>query len=1140
MLNEEEMRDQEADWSAELASSSTSLVIQVEYDDQIALEIFKHLGQYLKDHRAFIHLNYPASFLIGINCVTSRELRDATLWPAIFSALGIPDSQTAREHISELHRHFLDKFGLARFDHPLTQIGEIQLHAGIPVHSQSKFIARLIRAYSELADLNGDSFNALIRAIQSYDVPAKMLDMPIWRFIVSAGDVADDFVSKCIDLLDDLQDDGVRNSDGGAGLPGRVINEIERIVKLGGKLTRHKSNSTRIASPKLHWDEISTDNELHLELPYLADKLRVPVKWEFDDQTEPQTQTTYPPLVVGSQNEPDFFMLKSVTPQIYVEAQTSSLSSQLTRIPNWSIKLYTPENTLMVFDENGIFVESTKSRLNPGIYTFLYPQVSAAGPNRLVVTGESQSAELDSPNGWEGWVAQKIDLSSAKSIAIWSGDKENPTSKRIVSNVRRPKLIFDAVEIPYVFNVHGQQVYSGLPSVEIPPGLDASTTWVVSIRNQDRQLVWRDEFSTPDSLIDLDALDPPEFDGIYEFVLEKPGSLDSLRLELCMVSNLKAMPSRAVRRLLHSGGLENFETLLSRGPETKTVVLDKLERATTITNHGLSVLELLIKPPFESVELFNKSSGRRSEWITPARSHIEDLDNLELSYKSFEAANKVLVAKWSNGHSVVLSPSATSNRHRYSLSQLTADATIHGAFDLFLSDYSGEFPYVAAKCYEKRLLSSLKFGSSDGSLSFDFGGKSVPSDLKMAIYPAGAPWREHSEFAVTDLTLQLPNSITRFGRLYAAFAISDVWAPHQFPPIPEYGDNNYILEFDPDLDLSNPEDALSHWLLTEERMAAVDDIDTSLAWSCYLNPEISSRFASGAKVKQHALSVLQANPLDALKEMPFAQSLPTNYLALVFKAGLVTMPAVSGMNRIESFTSKPFLSALQARATNEEELSVVRNWARLSLGLVIAGSLTADGEIQEVTFEKTIQSKSELLSYVVPQTGSINPFVAQFTDQDLDEFGEMNALVPGRLFDRGSMYAVFAQILKNAMSLAATFKVGQLDNHLRGISEQAQSVPKEFVEFSNTRPETSESNLEAFRKIGGARSNLIHLPALSIRLALAARLVARGDKAAKQIWEDFNLIFQDISVKCPELVERDLVLAELYLSFTEGIQNGND
>jgi hypothetical protein len=1140
LLTEEEMKDQEASWSAELSSSSTSLVIQVEYDDGIALTTFNHLGQYLKNNEAFIHLNYPASFLIGLNCVTSRELRDATLWPAIFSALGIADTQSARQKISALHEFFLDKFGLARFDHPLTQIGEIQLHAGIPVHSQSKFISKLIRAYSESADLNGESFNAVIRSISRDDVPAKMLDMPIWRFIVSAGDVADDFVAKCIDLLDDLQDDGIRNSDGGAGLPARVIDEIERIVKLGGKLTRHKSSGIRIASPKLHWDEIATDNELHLELPYLADKLRMLVKWQFDDQTETQSQTTYPPLVVGSQNEPDFFMVKTITPQIYVEAQTSDLSSQLNRNPNWSIKLYTPENTLLVFDENGMFVESTKSRLSPAIYTFLYPQESSTGLNRLVVKGETQSTELDSPNGWEGWVAQKIDLSSAKSVAIWSGDKENSTSKRIVSTVRRPKLIFEAVEIPDVFNVYGQHVYSGLPSVEIPLGLDQTTTWVVSVRNRDRQLVWRHEFSTSDSLVDLETLSPPEFDGIFELVIEKPGSLESLRLEICLVSNLESHSSAKARRLLRAGGLEDFETLVSRGSESQRVVLGTMERATTITNQGLSVLELLIKPQYESVELFNKSSGRRSEWITSARSHIEDLVDLELSYKSFEVANKVLVAKWSNGHSVVLSPSATSNRHRYSLSQLTGDAAVHGAFDLILSDYSGEFPYVAAKCYEKRILSSLKFGSSDGSLSFDFGGKSVPSDLKMAIYPAGAPWREHSEFAVTDLTLELPHSITRFGRLYAAFAISDVWAPHQFPPIPEYGDNNYILEFEPDLDLGNPEDALVHWLITDERADAVYGINTALAWSCYLNPELSARFASGAKVKQHALQVLQANPLETLREIPVAHSLPDNYLSLAFKAGLVTMPAVSALDRIESFTSKPFLSALQAKATNPEEKSVVRNWARQSLGLMIAGSVTIDGEIQEVTFERTIQSKSELLSYVVPQTGSINPFVAQFTDQDLDEFGEMNALVPGRLFDRGSIFAIFAHILKDAMSLAGTFKVGQLDNHLRAISEQTQSAPNEFVEISKTRPETSESNLEAFRKIGGARSNLIHLPALSIRLALVARLVARGDTTAKHIWDDFKLIFQDISVRCPELVERDLVLAELYLSFTEGTDNGND
>ena len=1045
-----------------------------------------------------------------------------------------------RSLISDLHNQLLDKYSLARFEHPLRLIGEMQLHAGIPVHSQPKFISKLLRAYSEIPDLSGESFNAMVRNIASEDAPAKGLDMPIWRFIVSAGDVADDFVAKCIDLLDDLQDDGIRNSDGGAGLPGRVITEIERIVKLGGRLTRHKSNSLRIASPKLRWDEIATDNELHLELPNLADKLRIPVQWQFDDQTESQSQTTYPPLVIGSQNDPDFFLVKTVTPQLYVEAQTIGSNPLLTRSPNWSLKLYTPENTLLVFDENGLFVDSTKSRLNPAVYTFLYPQTNPTGTNRLVVAGESQAVELDSPNGWEGWVAQKIDLSSAKGIALWAGNNEVATSKRIVSTVRRPKLIFESVEIPDVFNVHGQHVYSGLPVVEIPSSLEEITAWVVSVRNHDRQIVWREEFSTANSMMDLETLNPPELDGIFELVIEKPGSLESLRVELCFVTNLTAQSTGTERTLQPTGGLDIFEIELSRGNLSQKVILGTMERAITITNPGLSAMELLIKPRYESIELFNKSSGRRSEWITSARSHIEDLVDLELSFKSSEAARRLLVAKWSNGHTVFLSPSATSNRHRFSLSQLIGDATVHGAFDLVLSDYASQSSIVAAKCYEKKLLSNLWFNSADGSLTLDFGGKSIPSDLKLAIYPACAPWVAHCEFDVTDTKVQLPKSLTRFGELFASFAISDVWAPHQFPKTPDSGDNTYFLEFDSDLDLDNPADALSHWLMTDERSAATDDIDAGLAWFCYLNSDISSRYTNGAKVRQHALAVLKAKPTETIQEIPSAQSLPDNYLSLAFKAGLVTMPAVSGLDRIESFTSKPFLSVLQAKSRNAEEESSVRNWARLSLGLMIAGTLTEDGEILEASIDKTIKDKSKILSYVVPETGWIFPFVATYTDQDLDDFAEKNSLVPGRLFDSGSLYAVFAQVLKNAMSLAAIFKIGQIDNYVRNISEHANALPEEFLALSRTRPATNEENLVAFRKVGGARANLIHLPSLSIRLALVARLVARGNKNAERIWQDFHVVFQDLSARCPEIVERDLVLAELYLSFTERNENDND
>jgi hypothetical protein len=211
----------------------------------------------------------------------------------------------------------------------------------------------------------------------------------------------------------------------------------------------------------------------------------------------------------------------------------------------------------------------------------------------------------------------------------------------------------------------------------------------------------------------------------------------------------------------------------------------------------------------------------------------------------------------------------------------------------------------------------------------------------------------------------------------------------------------------------------------------------------------------------------------------------------------------------------------------------------MSLGLYLSGALTEDGQINEISFEKTIWEKAKLLSYVVPIYGGITPLAKQ-TNEELDEFRERNTLVPGRLFDSGSMFMVFNEILNNAMSLAATFKVRQLDGYVREFTDQEDSLGPVFVELASSRPATQEKNLDAFRQTGGARSNLIHLPALSIRLALAARLAARGNKIAEQIYEHFKLVFQDISVKCPEIVERDLVLAELYLSFTEREEYGND
>lgn len=1140
MLTEEEAQAFEQEWAAQLTSASTSLVVQVEYDDQIALEILEHVGTYLKSNHAFVHVNFPASFLIGINCVTSRELKEGTLWPAIFAALGVADTTNMRERISTLHQHFLDKFQLARFDHPLPFIGEIQLHAGVPVHSQGKFISKLIKAYSDVQNLNGSVFNAIIRSISKSDVPSKGLDMPIWWFIQKTGEVAEDFVDKCIDLLDDLQDDGIRNSDGGAGLPTRVINEIERIVKLGGRITRSTSLGQRVPSPAIRWHDINTENEVHLELPNLADKLRSIVSWSVDDQVQTETLNTYPPLVPGSNARPDFVMLKRATPQVYVESRLQIPSQELQGNRNWRLKLYTDENPVLVFDEAGILLDSNSTRLAPTVHTFLFPLNSSVGENQMEVAGEHSTQELDSPNGWTGWKALRIDLRFANSLMLKSGANARPSTRRFVSSVRKPSYNFESVMIPGIYSAAGQPVYSGLPSVLVPPNANGTAQLTISIRNALRQVVWTSSSQVGSVSFDLNDLNPPELDGNYEITVDQGGLGGTLRADIWVVSDLKATLERPIRSLKLGGGLDKTSVNLIRNLISVPVSFGPTEIARAIDDRRLSSFDLVVRVPYETIELYNKSSGRRSEWITTARSHLEDLVNLEINFRSPEIGNRIFVASWSDGHKMSLTPSATSNRSRFSLAQLVDDAAIHGAFEIGIFDPQGNLFCVAAKCYEKKLVHAVDYDNIAGCLTLNFGGKSIPSDLRVAIYPSNSPWLGNLQLDVTSEVVDVPKSITRFGDFSATFAVSDVWAPYEFPEKPETGENTLLVENLPALDVSIPEEALSHWLATGEKVPAVEDIPIRLVWICYLNKGILAGRPFGSKLRQFALEKLQSSPDAALQNLPAAPELPDNYMSLVFQTGLVVASAIENFDRIESFTSKPFLAILQTKSTSFENYSMTHEWADSALGVRVSHTYSDDGEELAPDIKVILKKKAEQLSFVSLPSLTIHPLLANWTDEQFDEFGESNSLVPGRLFDSGSLFALYASIVKDAMDLGATFKVGQVENYLDTIIACETDLTDVFDALAEARPKAKQSAIEDFRARGGVRSNIVHIPALSIRLALIARMTARGDQEAEKLWEMFELIFQDLSTKRPALVERDLVLAELYLMSIEGEKNGNN
>jgi hypothetical protein len=828
-------------------------------------------------------------------------------------------------------------------------------------------------------------------------------------------------------------------------------------------------------------------------------------------------------------------MLKTATPQVYLEAIPEQEHPLLTKSPSWMLKLYSDENPMLMFDHAGYLVDQAKRRLDPGQYTVLFPKsASSSGDNSLSIVGEHQIAEIDGPNGWNGWAGFRLDLNEAKSISLFGGTKEYGDTRKVISTVRRPKFVVETAKVESVYSESGLQVFSSLPMVEIPDTFDSETPWTFTVRDPERRLVWRCDFETGEGgLYALDQLDPPDFDGIYEVVLEQPGFGGSLRQEIALVTGLEATLSQSFRKLLStSDGLEEIDVQLDRDGTSEEYRLNKLEPGKIVHSGSISRIPLVVRPPYESIELFNRKSGRRSEWIKTSRFHLEDLVDLDLSYRGESSSNRNLIAYWGNVHTVTLAANASSNRLRYSLGQLVDDAAKFGSFEVKIVDLAGNLQVVAGKCLPKTLHQGFTFQNDKQTLTVNFNNGLVPPDLKAAFYPATAAWLPHSVVDVYSDQVQVPPEISKNGDFIVALAISDVWVPHEFPVEPSLGDNTFLVENDLQLDVDEPESALVWWIESGERNSAIDSLLVETLWACLTCERVIGSVSQDSEVRRYALDRLAENPTEAFHALPPSHKLPNDYLRLFMKLGLAVIPSISKIDSLQSTTSKPAFGVLMTAGKDHGDLGNVMEWARSGLGLVLAPKSNLESEPTEIPPDKVIESKVKDLSFVIPETLRIHPFANPV--EDLNEFGERNALVPGRFFERGTMFAGFSGILNNSMDLAGIFKVGMIKAYLDEIREYENLLPESYGLLAQFRPFATAEVLAEYKTIGGARSNIIELPALSIRLSMLARFYARGDFTAKLLWNRFEVVFYDLCQRAPFLVEHDLVLSELYISLSEG------
>ncbi len=1113
---ETERRDSlEGEWADQLFSSS--LVVQVDYDDADALNGLAEIGKFFRTKQTErILRDRPASFLVGLNCIASSKMQQGTLWPFIFEGLDLPSSQGLQEIISRLHRQALNKFRLERFEHPLGRIGEILLHAGIPVSSQEKFVRRLIREYRSNPDFDNLSFNEGIRAIAPDRVQAASLDKPIWHFINQAGNVADDFVARCVEILDEPD-----NPTAGEGLPARVIAEVSRLVNEIGRagLRRAGSSVARVKAPYLRWD-YSMDNQLEVVFPALPESQQSPVRWTIEAGGTIHTVDLAQELVGVSRQERSQ-ELSAPVGQLTVQSESLDSYSSLQK-RTWALSLFPDDQPVMFFDSEGK-MNPGKGPLEPGLVRVLYPNRTIYSQNapEIQVDGLHANRSVDAPLGWgstdfeTGWSSLEIDCSQAEAIEISFGGNSRPL-RRAISAFRRPRVSNNGL-VPGVFDQDDSPVFSEFPVFDLGTLSEDGESWTYQIRSESRTLLWSSSVSATQGRVKADP--PSELSGTFVIQISR-GFGQTTTVTRTVLPGLLSSYDGMTRQLKGDGtGLDSclFELSGLNGFHEK-VVLGPKERFKRLTIPGSNPIAVTARARYEFFELFNLRSKRHTEWIEPTKSHVENLTELQLFFSSEIARTAALIARWSSGESQVLQPRVSSPWFKFDLRELGDAANARGAFRLIIRDDTGR-ELQAGSCYPKKLFQEVEMGDDFSTLKFKFPGGVVPEGLQVAMFATGAPWVKPTIITISEPEIGIPEHLRSSGKLAITVAVSSPWAPHDFGSQPDMESSNTV-EFTvlpPNPELS-PEQALIHWFMTGQESQLLEEMEPSLAWACFTSASQAamSRMSGAAKLRDLAGRILSRSQ-DAVALYPASSRTAAQTVSDMIESGVVaTAPVVTGISVTEMVGRPSLVSAGIAIGDSERarELADVATsvWGAQNPGI---------DERDEPALLSVLSYKLNLLNFNDPKLPAL-------IRSDDSFFAEVSAgYVPARLLDGGTVFLnVFKPLRDQTESMIAGLGVDWALEVTNSLAEVGTLVPIEISQLLEVRPLLNKDELKA---IPGLRSRIANWPAISFRSALAARLAARGNVGAKTIFDRVRPFYLKMSIASPFLVEMDLAIAELAL-----------
>lgn len=1065
---------------------TVNLVGEYEVSPSVATTMLRAVGLVARRPTGLAKLrNYPACVAVSMATFASAHYRGGELWPAIFRHIGFEGSSETRATMGTAFLTALEKLELPTINDGTAYLGPISFHAVIPDYCLRDVLVLLQQRQELNPALDGQSF---ITWAEGHPTRLAHVDKPAARFLLRGGEFAVDLVDRLLDLLDALRS-GITDIEdlvASSGAPKRLVKKAVELTADGAlellkpaRTGSRTARSTSLEGPHLLLDVDRAS--VVLRLPQLAGLNDDPVRWNvlLDGVVTPTHPGTTSTGTGGTAFE-----------EAVVARPVRAISAVFGASQGFELELVRSEAPLLAFDQSGHLLPGSAPLPGEEVW-LLYPETKGrptSGGRAL-----QPSVSLMGPIGWGGWALDRVPLDSVRNV-------EFDGQVRAIHHRGRPGV--EAAEpLPGLLTRSGVHVVAERPTATLPR-LGSETSWHVEVRDAATgQVIASDDWTCAPRCPDEEPVasaDP--FDGrsqpiVGEFDILVRGPLGTRTSRRVAVAEGLTQRTSVHCRSFTPTGLTpvtvdwGSTTGLSVEPVRKEFRPDELRMPLTV-RAGQASLSLVCEP--NHLEICRVVDGEATEWsaavLTVPSDRRGDLGILEVRMATGQALPPLTLIGESGLRQVLPPSGGAGSRQRFDLARI-AD-TVRREKVARLQWTVGDEETVLVSFRPDRLCSGAVVEDDVLRLT-DFAG--VP-DAVAGVYQLMAPWRRPELISIDEQgEARLPEELVVAGPLLVLVRLEDPWAPAPWPAWPHTG-AAVEREGWPE-PTSDAEASAIHYLAGLTRVPS-DPAAYPYLWAAWeRSNEISRHVAPRALAEdiRNQFSLDHEGAIESLRETGLSSS---TALVMAMGGGLLS--------------ARPELTP--------SSLPVV--WRRFP-----ALAATADVQTVALPWDEITAVCGGLVEEVAAGSDGWAPDLGRFlyapilnakTPKELEDMWREARVVPAGLLDGDTRAAA-------AMSLFRVRGKASLKGLCRSGPALLEAGEKLLLDAGMTQ---SVGWLRA-RGNKDRSWDWEILPQVSAALAAMARLAARGDDRATRVTDQFTSQWQALAREVPELVEIDIVIAEM-------------